>query len=237
MWSSISSSRNYVVNYVVKYLVIWKISRYVIKYHVIWKLCGQISRHLKIMWSIMSSSISSSEKYLVMWSSITSSGNYVVKYLVISKLCGQLCRQVSRHLKNISVCDQVSRHLKIMWSIMWSNITLSEHYCCNYLVRGGTETNRQCFADICKSRQSRFGSKSRIYCRNDALKNINTAQRHLDNKHRQLILPICTRIIANLTLQTLADIGKALPISLCAAPYVSRHVGISSSSHDPAGPR
>ena len=84
--------------------------------------------------------------------------------------------------------------------------------------RGGTETNQQCFADICESRQSRFGSKSRIYCRIDALKTINTAQRHLDNKHRQLILPICTRFIADLTLQTLADIGKALPISLCAAP-------------------
>ena len=86
-------------------------------------------------------------------------------------------------------------------------------------LRGGTETNRQCFADICKSRQSQFGSKSRIYCRIDALKTINTAQRHLDNKHRQLILPICTRFIANLTLQTLADICKLLPISLCAAPY------------------
>ena len=84
--------------------------------------------------------------------------------------------------------------------------------------RGGTETNRQCFTDICKSRQSQFGSKSRIYCRIDALKTINTAQRHLDKKHRQLILPICTRFIANLTLQTLADICKALPISLCAAP-------------------
>ena len=75
-------------------------------------------------------------------------------------------------------------------------------------LRGGTETSRQCFADICKSRQSRFGSKSRIYCRIDALKTINTAQIHLDNKHRQLILPICTRFIANLTLQTLADIGQ-----------------------------
>ena len=85
-------------------------------------------------------------------------------------------------------------------------------------IRGGTETNRQCFADICKSRQSRFGSKSRIYCRIDALKTINIAQRHLDNRHRQLILPICTRFTANLTLQTLADIGKVLPISLCAAP-------------------
>ena len=85
-------------------------------------------------------------------------------------------------------------------------------------LRGGTETSRQCFADICNSRQSRFGSKSRIHCRIDALKTINTAQRHLENKHRQLILPICTRFIANLTLQTLADIGKALPISLCAAP-------------------
>ena len=85
-------------------------------------------------------------------------------------------------------------------------------------VRSGTETNRQCFADICKSRQSQFGSKSRIYCLIDALKTMNTAQRHLDNKHRQLILPICTRFIANLTLQTLPDICKALPISLCAAP-------------------
>ena len=63
-----------------------------------------------------------------------------------------------------------------------------------------------------------IGSKSRIYCQIDALKIINTAQRHLDNKHRQLILPICARFIANLTLQTLADIGKGLPISLCAAP-------------------
>ena len=86
------------------------------------------------------------------------------------------------------------------------------------MLRGGTETNRQCFADIYKNRQSQFGSKSRIYCRIDALKTINTAQRHLDNKHRQLILPIWTRFIANLTLQTLADICKALPISLCAAP-------------------
>ena len=86
------------------------------------------------------------------------------------------------------------------------------------MLRGGTETNRQCFADICKSRQSRFGSKSRIYCRIDALKTINTAKRHQDNKHRQLILPICPTFIANLTLQTLADIGKALPFSLCAAP-------------------
>ena len=84
--------------------------------------------------------------------------------------------------------------------------------------RGGTETNRQCFADICKSRQSRFGSKSRIYCRIDALKTINTAQRQLDNKHRQLILPICTRFIANLALPILADIGKALPISFRATP-------------------
>ena len=86
-------------------------------------------------------------------------------------------------------------------------------------VRGGTETNRKCFADICKSWQSRVGSQYRIYCLIDALKAINTPQRHLDNKHRQLILPICTRFIANLTLQTLADIGKALPISLCATPY------------------
>ena len=86
------------------------------------------------------------------------------------------------------------------------------------LLRGGTETNRQCFADICKSRQSRFGSKSRIYCRIDALKTINTAQRHVDTKHRQLILPTCTRFIANLTLPTLVDIGNALPISLCAVP-------------------
>ena len=85
-------------------------------------------------------------------------------------------------------------------------------------LRGGTETNRQCFADICKSRQSKFGSKYMINCRIDALKTINTAQRHLDNKQRQLILPIYTRFIANLTLQTLADIGKAFPISLCAAP-------------------
>ena len=54
----------------------------------------------------------------------------MVKYLVISKLSRQLCRQVSRHLKNISLCDQVLRHLKIMWS----NITLSENYSCNYLV-------------------------------------------------------------------------------------------------------
>ena len=87
-----------------------------------------------------------------------------------------------------------------------------------WILRDGTDTNRQCFADICKSRQSRFGSKSRIYCRIDARKIINIAQRHLENKHRQLILPICTRFIANFTLQTLADIGKALPISLCAAP-------------------
>ena len=82
-------------------------------------------------------------------------------------------------------------------------------------IRGGTETNRQCFADMCKSRQSRFGSKSRIYFPIDALNTLNKTQRHLDNKHRQLILPICTRFITNLTLQTLADIGKALPISLC----------------------
>ena len=44
--------------YVVKYLVIWKISRYVIKYHVIWKLCGQlcgqISLYLKIIVAIIS---------------------------------------------------------------------------------------------------------------------------------------------------------------------------------------
>ena len=85
-------------------------------------------------------------------------------------------------------------------------------------LRGGTETNRQCFADICKSRQSRFGSKSGIYCWIDALKTINTAQRHVGNKHRQLILPICTTFIANLVLPTLADIGNALPISLCAVP-------------------
>ena len=85
-------------------------------------------------------------------------------------------------------------------------------------LRGGTETNRQCFTDICKIRQSRFGSKSGIHCRIDALKIINTAQRHVDNKHRQLILPICTRFIANLALPTLADIGNALPISLCAVP-------------------
>ena len=39
-------------------------------------------------------------------------------------------------------------------------------------VRGGTETNRQCFADICKSRQSQFGSKSRLYCQIDALKGV-----------------------------------------------------------------
>ena len=57
-----------------------------------------------------------------------------------------------------------------------------------------------------------------MYCRIDALKTINTSKRHLNNKHRQLILPICTGFIANLTLQTLADIGKALTISLCAAP-------------------
>ena len=85
-------------------------------------------------------------------------------------------------------------------------------------LRGGTETNRQCFADICKSRQSRFDSKSGIYCRIDALKTISTAQIHLDNKHTQLILPMCARFIANLALPTLADIGKALPISFRAAP-------------------
>ena len=45
MWSSITSSENYVVNYVVKYLVNSKICR----------LCDQVSRHLKIMWSNISS--------------------------------------------------------------------------------------------------------------------------------------------------------------------------------------
>ena len=97
------------------------------------------------------------------------------------------------------------------------------------LIRGGTETNRQCFTDICKSRQSRFGSKSGMYCRIDTLKTINTAQRHVDNKHRQLILPICIRFIANLALPTLADIGNALPISLCAVPYCT---GISLAQVD-----
>ena len=95
---------------------------------------------------------------------------------------------------------------------------LGSRACLHFPFRGGTENNRQYFADICKGRQSRFGSKLRIYYRIDALKTINTTQKQLDNKHRQLILSICTRFIANLTLQTLADIGKALPISLCAAP-------------------
>ena len=61
--------------------------------------------------------------------------------------------------------------------------------------------------------------KSRIYCRIDALKAINTAQRHLDNKHRQLILPICTRFIANLTfvdscryLQSVAELVYVPPL-------------------------
>ena len=83
---------------------------------------------------------------------------------------------------------------EFLLSSYWQNIKFSKN-CPN--LRGGTETNRQCFADIWKSRQSQFGSKSRIYCRIDALKTINTVQRHLDNKHRQLILPICTRFIAN----------------------------------------
>ena len=108
------------------------------------------------------------------------------------------------------------------------------NYCTLYSAHtlgGGTETNRQCFADICKSWQSRFDSKSRIYCLIDALKSINTTQRHFDYKQRQLILSICTRFNANLTLQTLADIGKALPISLCAAPwYVQYYLIIQSSS-------
>ena len=55
--------------------------------------------------------------------------------VAISKLCGQLCRQVSRQLKNMSLCDQVSRHLKIMWLIMWSNISSSRNYVVNYVVK------------------------------------------------------------------------------------------------------
>ena len=35
-------------------------------------------------------------------------------------------------------------------------------------VRGGTETNRERFADICNSRQSEIGNESWTYCRFDA---------------------------------------------------------------------
>ena len=105
-----------------------------------------------------------------------------------------------------------------MYVVFHSNFAAYIVILCTGAIRGGTVTNRQCFADICKSRQSRFGSKSWMYCRIDTLKTINTAQRHVDNKHRQLILPICIRFIANLALPTLADIGNALPISLCAVP-------------------
>ena len=131
-----------------------------------------------------------------------------------------MLRRVDAHavLKSQEICLKVDNTQRKCWCA-WRD-AVWYHILSQSGVRGGTETNRQCFADICKSRQSRFGSKSRIYCRIDALKTINTVQKHLDNKHRQLILPICTRFIANLTLQTLADIGKALPISLCAAPKV-----------------
>ena len=36
-----------------------------------------------------------------------------------------------------------------------------------FVVRGGTETNQERFADICNSRQSEFGNESWMYCRID----------------------------------------------------------------------
>ena len=122
MWSSLTLSENYVVNYVVKYLVIskisqnyvikylviWKISRYVIKYHVIWnlcgQLCGQISRHLEYY------VVNYVVKYLVIWKI----SRYVIKYHVIWKLCGQLCIKYHFIWKLLlQLSRYVSRHVGI----------------------------------------------------------------------------------------------------------------------------
>ena len=66
------------VNYVVKYLVISKLSRQlcrqVSRHLKNISLCDQVSRHLKIMWSIMWSNITLSENYC---------SNYLVMYLVM----------------------------------------------------------------------------------------------------------------------------------------------------------
>ena len=82
----------------------------------------------------------------------------------------------------------------------------------------GTWTNRQRFAVICNSLQGQVDNESYLH-RNVWLSmflSMCVCTRCIVQRHQ---IGNTIRFIANFTLPTIADIGKAFPISLCAAPY------------------
>ena len=119
--------------------------------------------------------------------------------LILFSICSRLSNH--RFSKSQNVIIYICQTVKNSYLLKISPIRSLQYACNTHHLRNShkhlwvaRKTNRQCFADICKSRQSRFGSKSRIYGRIDSLKTINTAQRHLDNKYCLFsVLSLCCR--------------------------------------------